>query len=110
MKALVTGAGGFIASHLVEHLLGEGYDVRALAHYRGDGSIGHLDSDCEVVRGDIRDGDRLKRMTHDVDVIFNLAALISIPHSYASPSDDTSPASAAGQEYVRNVHFCRVVG
>jgi len=87
MKALVTGAGGFIASHLVEHLLGEGYDVRALAHYRGDGSIGHLDSDCEVVRGDIRDGDRLKRMTHDVDVIFNLAALISIPHSYASPSE-----------------------
>ena len=90
MRALVTGAGGFIGSHLVEHLLEHGYDVRCLVHYRGDGSCGHLDESeakdhVQIVRGDILDGDRLKRTATGCDVIFHLAAMISIPSSYSSP-------------------------
>ena len=90
MRALVTGAGGFIGSHLAEHLLAEGYEVRALRHYNHASDPGHLrdvSGDVEIVFGDVRDQDRLKRMATGCDVIFNLAALISIPHSFSSPSE-----------------------
>lgn len=86
MRALVTGSGGFVGSHLVELLLNEGYEVRALRRYNHDADPGHLRGiDCEVVFGDVRDQDRFKRIATGCDVIFHLAAIISIPSSYASP-------------------------
>jgi NAD dependent epimerase/dehydratase len=91
-KVLVTGAGGFIGSHLVEMLLEEGAQVIALVHYNGAGNIGwisdipkELRSNLEVVLGDITDSEFIENQTQEVDVIFNLAALIAIPFSYKSP-------------------------
>lgn len=91
MRALVTGAGGFIGSHLVELLVERSWGVRALVHYRGDGSRGWLEESPRlpwletVAAGDVRDVDRLQRLARGCDVIFNLAALISIQHSYEAP-------------------------
>ena len=90
MKTLITGAGGFIGSHLVEECVGRGDDVRAFVHYnsRNDwGWIEELDckSEIEVVTGDIRDFDSVYRATEGVDCVLHLAALIGIPYSYTSP-------------------------
>jgi len=90
MKVLVTGAGGFIGSHLTEQLVREGHDVRAFVRYNSNGSIGWLnDSDItkeiEVVKGDIRDFDSVYKAALGCDEIFHLAALIGIPYSYVSP-------------------------
>jgi NAD dependent epimerase/dehydratase len=87
---LVTGAGGFIGSHLVERLVSLGARTRALAHYNSAGSWGWLDqspikNDVEVVQGDIRDQDSAQRALKGVDVVFHLAALIAIPYSYHAP-------------------------
>ncbi len=89
-KVLVTGADGFIGSHLVELLVKRGCHVRALAYYNSFNHWGWLeDLDClagiEVVSGDIRDPFFVKKITQNVDVIFNLAALIAIPYSYRAP-------------------------
>jgi len=91
-KALVTGAGGFIGSHLVERLLRDGYDVRAFVRYNGRGQRGWIDSfdaevasAIEVVSGDIRDGDAVRQAMTGCSVVFNLAALIAIPYSYTAP-------------------------
>ncbi len=91
-KILVTGADGFIGSHLVEALIREGYDVRALVLYNSFNSWGWLDTICEdykkeldVVAGDIRDPFGVKKIMAGCDVVMNLAALISIPFSYQSP-------------------------
>lgn len=93
MKCLVTGADGFIGSHLVECLLDEGYEVRAFVYYNSFNSWGWIDSlskekkdKIEVVTGDIRDPFGVKKALEDVDVVFHLAALIAIPFSYHSPS------------------------
>lgn len=90
MKALVTGADGFIGSHLVELLVKEGYEVRALSQYNSFNNWGWLeDIDClpqvEVVSGDVRDPHFCKHITKDIDVVFHLAALIAIPYSYVAP-------------------------
>lgn len=90
MKALVTGADGFIGSHLVELLVKEGYSVRALSQYNSFNNWGWLeDIDClaniEVVSGDVRDPHFCKHITKDIDVVFHLAALIAIPYSYVAP-------------------------
>ncbi len=85
---LVTGAEGFIGSHLVDGLLGEGANVRALVHYNPFARWGWLQdraSDVEIVAGDVRDGERVARAAENVDVVFHLAALIGIPYSYEAP-------------------------
>ena len=86
---LVTGADGFIGSHLVEALLREGHRVRALAQYNSFNNLGHLegiaDSDLEVVTGDVRDPDFCRHISRGVDTVFHLAALIAIPYSYVAP-------------------------
>lgn len=91
-RVLVTGADGFIGSHLTEMLLEEGCKVRALAFYNSFNSWGWLDtisSDklnlIEVVAGDIRDPHGVRTLVKGIDVIFHLAALIAIPFSYHSP-------------------------
>jgi dTDP-glucose 4,6-dehydratase len=87
---LVTGAGGFIGSHLVEALVDANYQVRAFTHYNSAGSWGWLETspvrkDIEVVPGDIRDFDSVQRAVQDCRTVFHLAALIGIPYSYLSP-------------------------
>ncbi len=87
---LVTGADGFIGSHLVELLVREGYKVKALSQYNSFNYWGWLeDIAClkgiEVLNGDVRDPHYCKHITKDVDVVFHLAALIAIPYSYVAP-------------------------
>jgi len=89
---LVTGADGFIGSHLVERLVAEGVKVRAFCLYNSQGSWGWLDhapaevrSALDVRLGDIRDARMVETACTDVDVIFHLAALIAIPYSYDAP-------------------------
>ena len=85
---LVTGAEGFIGSHLVDSLLGQGATVRALVHYNPFGRWGWLQdrgSDVEIIAGDVRDGERVASAVAGVDVVFHLAALIGIPYSYDAP-------------------------
>lgn len=88
---LVTGADGFIGSHLVEMLLARGAKVRALSLYNSFNHQGWLEdiapsNQLEVVAGDIRDPFFCKTITKDVDGVFHLAALIAIPYSYIAPS------------------------
>lgn len=87
---LVTGADGFIGSHLTEKLVKEGAKVKALAQYNSFNNWGWLeDVDCkediEVLCGDVRDADYIRHITKNVDEIFHLAALIAIPYSYIAP-------------------------
>jgi len=89
---LVTGADGFIGSHLVERLLDEGCTVRAFVFYNSFNSWGWLDTlqsdqlaKLDVFAGDIRDPNGVRQAMKDVDVVFHLAALIAIPFSYHSP-------------------------
>jgi NAD dependent epimerase/dehydratase len=88
---LVTGAGGFIGSHLTERLVELGASTRALVHYNALGTWGWLDqspfcNDIEVIAGDICDRDSVRRAVQGVEVVFHLAALIAIPYSYYAPS------------------------
>jgi len=87
---LVTGAGGFIGSHLTEQLVALGARTRALVRYNSANSWGWLDSspvrnDIEVILGDIRDRDSLLPAIRGVGIVFHLAALIAIPYSYHAP-------------------------
>jgi len=89
-KILVTGADGFIGSHLVELLITQGYSVKALSQYNSFNSWGWLDDisankNLDVVCGDIRDAHFCRKIVEDVDLIFHLAALIAIPYSYVAP-------------------------
>lgn len=91
-KILVTGADGFIGSHLVEHLVASGHDVRAFVCYNSFNSWGWLDqasadirSAIDIFAGDIRDPHGVREAMRDRDVVFHLAALIAIPYSYHSP-------------------------
>ena len=89
-KVLVTGAGGFIGSHLTERLADLGAETTALVRYNSRGSWGWLDDslvkdEVDVVAGDIRDPDSIRSAFSGVNVVFHLAALIGIPYSYSTP-------------------------
>ena len=91
-KVLVTGADGFIGSHLVEHLLEEGAIIKAFVYYNSFNSWGWLDSfsqeklnKIEIFTGDIRDPNGVRTAVQGSDIVFHLAALIAIPFSYHSP-------------------------
>lgn len=90
VKALITGADGFIGSHLTELLVNEGYEVKALSQYNSFNNWGWLEdipcqNDIEILTGDVRDPHYCKHITKGIDVIFHLAALIAIPYSYIAP-------------------------
>ena len=89
----VTGAGGFIGSHLVEALVAEGSRVRALVHYNAEGSIGSLRyidrrtlDAIEIVAADVRDPYAMRSLVRGAQTVFHLAALIGIPYSYVAPA------------------------
>lgn len=89
-KILVTGAGGFIGSHLAELCVEYGYDVKAFVHYNSINNWGWLEyskykHEMEIILGDIRDYDSVYKALHNSDTIFHLAALIGIPYSYTTP-------------------------
>ena len=91
-KVLITGADGFIGSHLTEALVDSGYDVRAFVCYNSFNTFGWLDtisneikSKIEFFPGDIRDPNGVREAMKEVDIVFHLAALIAIPFSYHSP-------------------------
>jgi NAD dependent epimerase/dehydratase len=93
-KVLVTGAGGFIGSHLCELCLAEGAEVRALVHYNSRSDWGMLEDldkknlkNVEVVTGDLRDGEMIRKAVRGCDRVFHLGALIGIPYSYLNPAD-----------------------
>ena len=112
-KVLVTGADGFIGSHLVEKLFLEGCDVKAFVYYNSFNSWGWIDSldphikeHIEIFSGDIRDPNGVRVAVKNMDMVFHLAALIGIPYSYHSPDSyiDTNIKGAlnvlqAGREY-----------
>jgi len=90
LTVLITGADGFIGSHLVELLFSKGYEVKALSQYNSFNNWGWLENvDCknkiEILSGDIRDPHYCKEIVKNVDIIFHLAALIAIPYSYVAP-------------------------
>lgn len=90
MKILVTGAAGFVGSHMVEKLVEDGHEVRAMIHYNSANNWGWLEeskvkNSIQVIAGDIRDYDSVFSAVNGVDTIFHLAALIGIPYSYVSP-------------------------
>jgi NAD dependent epimerase/dehydratase len=91
LNILVTGADGFIGSHLTEALLEKGCRVKALSYYNSFNYWGWLEDistnkNLEIVSGDIRDPYFCKNITKDIDIIFHLAALIAIPYSYIAPA------------------------
>jgi NAD dependent epimerase/dehydratase len=91
-RVVVTGAGGFIGSHLAEKLLGLGADVTAIVHYNALGSHGNLrylspeaQKSIKIAAGNVEDGDYVSSVLGNKDVVFHLAALIAIPFSYVAP-------------------------
>ena len=91
-RVLVTGAGGFIGSHLTEELAKLGAKVRALVHYNSRNDWGliellskEIQQELEVVAGDIQDPFMMKKAVQGCDIVFHLAALIAIPYSYIAP-------------------------
>jgi NAD dependent epimerase/dehydratase len=93
-KALITGAGGFIGSHLCDLCLAQGADVRAFVHYNSRSDRGMLETidkrrlkDIEVIAGDLRDFQTVRKAVQGCQRVFHLGALVGIPYSYASPAD-----------------------
>src|SRR3954469_13465677 len=87
-RVLVTGAGGFIGSHVVEALLREGAEVRAFVHYNSRNDWAHLEEvkgEFEVLAGEIQDPFAVRRAVEGTQVVLHLAALIGIPYSYVAP-------------------------
>ncbi|WKZ36488.1 MAG: GDP-mannose 4,6-dehydratase [Anaerolineales bacterium] len=94
VKVLVTGAGGFIASHLIERLVTEGADVRGFVRYNSRNDLGMLKwlapeifSQVEVMQGDLRDNEAVRNAVRGADTTFHLGALIAIPYSYVNPRE-----------------------
>lgn len=113
---LVTGADGFIGSHLVEALIHEGANVKALSQYNSFNSWGWLEdigsiNEIEVVCGDIRDPHLCREITKNIDLIFHLAALIAIPYSYSAPSSyvDTNVMGTLNICQAAKENGCRVI-
>jgi NAD dependent epimerase/dehydratase len=119
MKILVTGAGGFIGSHLVERLVAVGHDVQALVRYNGRGDQGHLKalpedirSSIEIIAGDITDASHMRRLVTGCDAVCHLAALIGIPYSYEAPrsyADTNIFGTLNVLEACRDANISRVV-
>jgi len=93
-RVLVTGAGGFIASHLVERLVGEDARVRVFVRYNSRNDVGMLKlipanvfSKIEIMQGDLRDNEAVRKAVDGVDTVFHLGALIAIPYSYVNPRE-----------------------
>ena len=93
-KVLVTGAGGFVGSHLIEALLKSDCQVKAFVHYNSRNNWGWLEDlnkndlkNIQVVTGDLRDSDAVRKSVKGQDLIFHLGALIGIPYSYVNPAD-----------------------
>ena len=89
-NVLITGADGFIGSHLTEKLSKEGYNITALSQYNSFNNWGWLESiNCKnkikIISGDIRDSNFCNEITRNIDIVFHLAALIAIPYSYIAP-------------------------
>ena len=102
-RVLVTGADGFIGSHLVERLVAEGAEVRALCLYTSNGTHGWLDESARDVRdsvdlrlGDVRDAGLIRDLVEGCDLVLHLASLIAIPYSYLAPASfvDTNVVGA----------------
>lgn len=118
-RILVTGADGFIGSHLVEYLVKQHYDVRAFVLYNSFNSWGWLDTldkdikDCfEVFAGDIRDPNGVRQAVKGCDVVLNLAALIAIPYSYHSPDtyvDTNIKGTLNILQACRDFDVCKIV-
>jgi NAD dependent epimerase/dehydratase len=94
VRVLVTGAGGFIASHLVERLVSEGAQVRAFVRYNSRNDPGMLKwiapeafAQIEVLQGDLRDNEAVRHAVHNMNTVFHLGALIAIPYSYVNPRE-----------------------
>lgn len=94
MRVTLTGAGGFIGSHLAEALVQQGHDVTALVRYTSRGDLGLLDQlepeivqSIRPVRGDLRDPEAVREAVRGADLVFHLAALIAIPYSYVHPRE-----------------------
>ena len=93
-KVLVTGAGGFIGSHLVERLVSNGAKVRTFVHYNSRGDPGRLQmlpadtrARVELLAGDLRDAQTVREAVEGIEIVFHLGALISIPYSYLHPAE-----------------------
>jgi NAD dependent epimerase/dehydratase len=103
---LVTGADGFIGSHLTELLLEKGYKVRALAQYNSFNNWGWLEDvakngNLEIITGDVRDPHFCKSFTQEIDIVFHLAGLIAIPYSYIAPD------SYVGTNVLGTLNMCQ---
>lgn len=118
-KVLVTGADGFIGSHLVELLLEQGYEVRAFTYYNSFNTWGWLDSfpkkkldQIEIFSGDIRDPNGVREAMKGIDEVYHLAALIAIPFSYHSPDsyvDTNIKGTLNVLQAARNLETARVL-
>lgn len=107
-KVLVTGAAGFIGSHLVQRLLEEGASVRAFLRYDSQNRMGHLAElsqselqSVEVARGDLKDPEAVTRAVQGCSVVFHLGALIAIPYSYQNPTDYVQ-TNVVGTQHILN--------
>jgi dTDP-glucose 4,6-dehydratase len=119
VPVLVTGAGGFIGSHLAERLAAEGARVRAFVRYNSRGEIGFLDQApaalrqrIEIVAGDLRDAEAVSSAMADCTMVFHLGALIAIPYSYVHPRETIEVnvlGTLAVLEGARRHHTPRVV-
>jgi len=112
-RALVTGADGFIGSHLTEMLVAKGYKVSALCQYNSFNDWGWLNdsgvlSDIDVLSGDVRDPHYCLEITRGVDIVFHLAALIAIPYSYVAPASyvDTNVSGTLNICYAARENGC----